>query len=113
MDGRTQLPVINWIREKYKIDFVDVITEAGMDWVLASQDNIDEIIRSINISININKSTSIFVVGHYDCRGNPVDKKTHREHITKALKRLKEHFPEIEIVGLWVNSHWHVEVTHK
>ena len=113
MDGRTQLPVIGWIRKKYHVDFVDVITEAGMDWVLASQDNIDEIIRSINISININKSTSIFVVGHYDCRGNPVDEKAHREHIGKALKRLKEHFSGIKIVGLWVNSHWHVEVTHK
>ena len=113
MDGRTQLPVLNWIREQYQIDFVDVITEAGMDRVLASKDNIDEIIRSINISANINKSTGIFVVGHYDCRGNPVDKKTHRKHITKALKRLKEYFPEIKIVGLWVNSHWQVEVIQR
>jgi len=113
MDGRTQLPVIGWIRKKYHVDFVDVITEAGMDRVLASQDNIDEIIRSVNISINLNKSNRIFVVGHYDCRGNPVGKKTHRQHIKKALKRLKEHLPEIEIVGLWVNSHWQVEVAHK
>ena len=46
MDGRVQLPVINWIRENYKIDNVDVITEAGMDGVLANERYIGEIIRS-------------------------------------------------------------------
>jgi len=113
IDGRIQLPVLHWIREQYQIDFVDVITTAGIDGVLASQDNIDEIIRSINISININKSVRIFIVGHYDCRGNPVDEKTHQEYIIKSVKRLKAHWPELEIIGLWVNSHWQVEVCYK
>jgi carbonic anhydrase len=110
MDGRVQLPVLNWIREKYNIDFVDVVTAAGMVGVLATKDNIDDIICSINISININKSTRIFVVGHYDCRGNSVDEKTHREHISMSVKRLKANWPKLEIVGLWVNNHWQVEV---
>ncbi|MDD3374415.1 MAG: hypothetical protein PHY73_01660 [Candidatus Omnitrophica bacterium] len=113
MDGRVQLPVLNWIQEKYNIDFVDVITEAGMDGVIASQENIDEIIRSIKISVNINKSIRIFLVGHHDCRGNSVDEGAHHEHIIKAVARLKVHWPEFEIVGLWVNSHWQVEVCCK
>jgi carbonic anhydrase len=113
IDGRVQLPILHWIREHYRIDFVDVITVAGMDGVLASQDNIDDIIRSITISISINKSILIFVVGHYDCRGNCVDKKIHREHIAKSVKRLKAYWPELEIIGLWVNSHWQVEVWYK
>jgi len=109
MDGRVQLPVLHWIREHHNVDFVDVITEAGMDSVLASQDNINEIIRSINISININKSARLFIVGHYDCRGNPVDEKTHREQIMNSVKRLKTHWPDHEIFGLWVNNYWQVE----
>lgn len=110
IDGRVQLPVLHWIREQYHIDFVDVITAAGIDGVIASKDNIDEIIRNINISINNNKSVRIFLVGHYDCCGNCVDEKTHREHITKAVMRLKSHWSRLEIIGLWVNSHWQVEV---
>lgn len=113
IDGRVQLPILHWIREQYHIDFVDVITAAGIDGVLASQDNIDEIIRSIDISINVNKSVRIFIVGHYDCRGNLVDEKTHYEHIIKSVKRLKTHWPELEIIGLWVNCHWQVEVWYK
>lgn len=108
-----QLPVLNWIRKKYNIDFVDVVTAAGIDRLIASQDNIGTIIKSVNISINTNKSTRIFIVAHHDCRGNPVDKKTHREHIIKSVKCLKSHWPELEIVGLWVNSHWQAEVWYK
>lgn len=113
MDGRVQLPVLHWICEQYNIDFVDVITEAGMDGVIASQVNIDEILRSINISVGTNRSERIFLVGHHDCRGNPVDEEKHREHINKAIARLKAHYPKFEIIGLWVNNNWQVEVSHK
>ena len=67
MDGRVQLPVLQWIKENYPVDFVDVITEAGMDNVLAHQADISEVVRSIKISVNVNKSTRLFVVGHFDC----------------------------------------------
>ena len=110
MDGRVQLPVIQWIKKQHKVDFVDVITEAGMDAVLANQDDIHEILRSIDISINVNRSTRLFVVGHFDCRGNPVDQNTHHIQIASAVKRLKEHWRRHEVSGLWVNHRWQVEI---
>ena len=110
MDGRVQLPVLQWIKEQYKIDFVDVITEAGMDGILANERYIGEIIRSVNVSIKLNKSNRLFIVGHYDCRGNPVDAKVHRQEIKESVKRLSTYWPKLAIVGLWVNNHWQVEV---
>ena len=110
MDGRVQLPVLHWIKENYQVDFVDVITEAGMDNVLANQKDIGEVLRSIAISVNVNKSTRLFVVGHYDCRGNPVNDNLHHQEINASVKRLKDHWPTHEIIGLWVNKNWQVEV---
>ena len=110
MDGRVQLPVLHWIKENYRVDFVDVITEAGMDGVLAGQKDIAEILRSVDISVKINRSTRLFVVGHYDCRGNAVAKDVHLQQISAAVLRLKGHWPGHEIVGLWVNESWRVEV---
>jgi len=110
MDGRVQLPVLHWIKENYHVDFVDVVTEAGMDNVLANQQDIHEVLRSIAISVDLNKSTRLFVVGHYDCRGNPVEESVHRQEILSAVKRLKEHWPRHEIIGLWVNKNWTVEL---
>ncbi|MDO9572997.1 MAG: hypothetical protein Q7J37_03865 [Candidatus Omnitrophota bacterium] len=48
--------------------------------------------------------------GSHDFEGNLVDKKTHQEHVVKSVKRLKAYWPKLEIIGLWVNSHWQVEV---
>lgn len=110
MDGRVQLPVLQWIKANYQVDFVDVITEAGMDNVLSNQEDIKEVLRSINISVNVNKSTRLFVVGHYDCRGNPVEESVHRQEINSSVKRLKEHWPHHEVIGLWVNKSWAVEI---
>ena len=110
MDGRVQSPVLTWIKANYPVDFVDVITEAGMDGVLAKQEDISEILRSIKVSVHLNKSTRLFVVGHYDCRGNPVDEKLHREEVINAVKRLKPLWPAQEVIGLWVNSQWRVEL---
>ena len=110
MDGRVQLPVLTWIKANYPVDFVDVITEAGMDGVLAGQEDISEILRSVKISVHLNQSTRLFIVGHYDCRGNPVDEKDHRKQITGAVKRLRPLWPAQEVVGLWVNHQWQVEL---
>ena len=109
MDGRVQVPVQTWIKANYPVDFVDVITEAGMDGVLAKQEDISEILRSIKVSVNINRSTRLFVVGHYDCRGNPEDDDSHHKEIIQAVKRLKPLWPGQEVLGLWVNDQWQVE----
>jgi hypothetical protein len=110
MDGRVQLPVLGWIKENYAVDFVDVITEAGMDGVIAGQDDIREVLRSIEISVNVNKSTRIFLVGHHDCRGNPVGRAEHLRQIRVAAARIGEYWPDHKVTGLWVNDAWQVEV---
>ena len=112
MDGRVQLPVLTWIKSNYPVDFVDIITEAGIDGVLAKQDDINEILRSIAVSVNVNKSTRLFIVGHHDCRGNPVERDTHHAQIREAVLRLQSHWPKQEIDGLWVNNTWNVELVN-
>ena len=109
MDGRAQLPVLTWIKANYPVDFVDVITEAGMDGVLARQEDISEIRRSIRVSVELNRSTRIFVVGHHDCRGNPVEETRHRKDIADAVTRLRPLWPGQDVIGLWVNDRWQVE----
>lgn len=111
IDGRTVIPVINWIKNNYAIDCVDLITEPGIDGFLADENNsIDAINQKIQISIDRNGATMIFIVAHHDCRGNPVQESVHKEHISSALNRLKNDFSQMAIVGLWINDQWAVEL---
>lgn len=103
MDGRVQIPVIQWIQKEYGLDYIDMITEAGMDGLLAQDDvDITSIIEKINISLDNHNSKIIFIVGHFDCAGNPVSDETHRKHIRMAVERLKSIKSSCEVIGLWV-----------
>ncbi len=109
MDGRIQLPVLNFLRERLGVAYVDNITEAGPIKFLAEQNDqgvIQDIFNRINISINQHGSTAISVVAHYDCLGNPRPESEQRVQLDKAVKFLSEHYPEMELLALWVDSDW-------
>ena len=110
IDGRIQLPVINWIAKNYNVKYVDMITEAGMDGFLANKDSdISSILKKVEISISGHGSENIFVVGHCDCAGNPVDDVTHKKHINAAVKRIENLFPDLNVISLWIDKNFTVE----
>ena len=111
MDGRVQLPAIHWIKENYSVDYVDMITEAGMDGVLADENykDMDILLKKINISSEKHNSSIMFVVGHHDCGGNPVDDETHKKQICIAVEKMKKLKTSMQIIGLWVSNKWTVK----
>ena len=73
MDGRVQHAVAELLKKKYKVDYVDMITEPGLDGVLATNQDkaaIESIKRKIGISTGRHGSKHIAVAGHHDCAGN-------------------------------------------
>ncbi len=111
MDGRIQESTIRYLKENYEVDYVDAITEPGPCKILAeNQDKIlvDSILSRIDISINKHKSQLIFISGHYDCAGNPVDKTTQIDQVQKSIEFLKHNYPDTEISGLWIDDRWKV-----
>jgi carbonic anhydrase len=112
MDGRVQEPVIKFLKEKYKVDFVDMITEPGIDRILVEGDEkiLEKIKNKIEISIKKHGSKVVAIVGHTDCAGNPVERKEHLRQIRKGKEILKSMNIKAEILGLWVNENWEVEV---
>lgn len=110
IDGRVQIPAISWIKEKYNIKYVDMVTKAGIDGFLADgKSDIHEILKNVEISISGHGSENIFVVGHHDCAANPVDDLMHQKQINAAVKRIKDVFPDLNVTGLWINENFTVE----
>lgn len=111
IDGRTQIPVSEWIKEKYSVSYVDMITEPGCDKVVCGTDptSIEKIKSKALISINAHGSSLVAIAGHHDCAGNPVSKEEHLTQIKKCLDTIKSWKLPIETVGLWVNDKWEIE----
>jgi len=112
IDGRTQEPVIDFMKQKYGIDGVDMVTFPGVDGVISSSGNLDAITliqTAVSISIEKHGSRIIAVVGHYDCAGNPGNREHHHAHIGKAVQLVSSWNFDAEIVGLYVNDKRQVE----
>lgn len=114
IDGRVQLPVINWILENYDVKYVDMITEPGVDGLISDKmNNIQDILEKINVSKEGHSTNQIFIVGHHDCLANPVDDQKHIEEVTLAVENLKNKYLDCDVTGLWVDDSFEVCVVHR
>lgn len=110
MDGRTQEPVIRYLKEKLGVDYVDAVTEPGPILHLAEQNApwINNIHACCDVSVNKHHAHAIAIVSHYDCAGNPVPKEEQSEQLYKSVALVRSWYPDISIYGLWVDESWEV-----
>lgn len=111
MDGRVQIPVIEYMKKRFGSEYVDVITEPGPILILSKYPDsqlADSIFSRLKISVERHKSGAISIVGHHDCAGNPAEKDEQVRQITEAKNLVGKKYRGIEIIGLWVDKNWEV-----
>ena len=108
MDGRIQMPLTNWIKENFSVDYVDTITEPGIDKQVADNTDLESIKIKVGISINKHESELIVVSGHYDCAGNPVSNEEHITQIKKGIEVISSWNLGVKVVGVWVDDTWKI-----
>lgn len=111
MDGRVQLPVIYYLKERFGVPYVDVITEPGPVALLSSDPESDasrSIFQRVEVSLNAHHSKGIAMVAHYNCAGNPVSDAEQREQMRVCLRVLAKRYPAVALIGLWVDDTWAV-----
>lgn len=112
IDGRVQRPTILWMRERYGLDYVDVISAPGPDKLLAAgaSDEAALVRRNVGFSIAAHDSRLVALCGHHDCAGNPATDDEHREQIRQGLRLMRAWELGADTVGLWLNEGWTVEI---
>ena len=107
IDGRIQIPVIDFIRSKTGVDYVDIITEAGAVKLLATNENsssLQSIKGRIGVSIEKHLSGNIWVAAHHDCAVNNVDDTVQIKQALEAVELIRKWFPQVNVSGLWVDK---------
>jgi len=105
MDGRVQIPMNDWIKAKYAVDFVDTITAPGIDKVMFDG-NVESLKKSVMISVTNHKSHHIVVSGHFGCAGNPVSDEEHFTHIKKSVEIISSWNLDADVVGVWLDENF-------
>jgi hypothetical protein len=102
-----QHPVIDFIQKTFSVDYVEMITMPGPNKILAEgkEKPLIELIRHcLEISLFRHHSELVAVTGHYDCAGNPGNEATQSQDILKAMEVVASWFPNVKIIGLWVDA---------
>ncbi len=112
IDGRVHRPVILWMRSRYGLDFVDVVSEMGPDKLLADgwPGEIAPVRTKVGFSVKVHASLLIAVSGHHDCAGNPATKEEHLAQIREGVRQARSWGFAADVIGLWVNDQWQIEV---
>ena len=113
MDGRTQLAVIDFMKNRYGVDYVDMITEPGPIKALAENTNIstlDSIKRRVDISVNGHGSKAIAIACHHDCAGNPVDKDTQLQQLHDSANTVTAWEFGTQLIKLWIDDNFQIHV---
>lgn len=111
IDGRVQIPVIAYLQNRFGVEYVDVVTEAGPVGILsqrADSSDAKSIYRRVELSILAHFSQVTAVVAHHDCAGNPVSDSEQKQQLRICLEILSQRYPRMEVVGLWLDQNWAV-----
>ncbi|MDP8212856.1 MAG: hypothetical protein P9X22_06170 [Candidatus Zapsychrus exili] len=112
IDGRAQQPVISYLTKKYNVNFVDMITEPGINKILFSdcdKEAVESIRRKVSLTVVNHNSSIIAIVGHHGCVGNPSSFEDQKKHILGAIDCVKEwNFVVDDVIGLWIDEEYNV-----
>ena len=110
MDGRVQLPVIEFLTERFSVQYVDMITEPGPNRILAGRSNprqVESIVDKVQFSIEHHGSTGVAVIGHHGCKGNPAERAEQTGETIAAVEYLRKQcakYEDVVFIGLWVDQ---------
>jgi len=112
MDGRVQTGVTAFLKKRFGVAYVDMITEPGPNRILGEQTDlhaVSSILRRLDISVRQHGARGIAVVGHEDCAGNPADRQVQTMHLRKAVAFLRARYASPPIIALWADTKGAVE----
>ena len=108
MDGRTQGPVSEYMRNNFGVDYTDMITEPGPNKILSEAkdlDIIESLKKKVEISVKSHGSEVIVIAAHHDCLGNAQSDDVQKEQLHKAAGVVASWgFPVKRIVVLWLDE---------
>jgi len=112
MDGRFIHILNEYIRSNYRYTFVDTITDAGaVNKIVSDEEYLKKIEdKVVLISVNKHKSDHIFVAGHSDCAGCPIDDETQKGYIRQAAEKMHNDLPHEAVTGLFVHENGEIEI---
>jgi len=105
MDGRIQTRTIDQLMTRFGARHIDNITSTGavqhLDGSVTPTG--EGLLRSLAVSVEAHDTSQVAVVAHAQCAGNPVPDATQKEQLRQAIGVIADRFPDLEVIGLFLD----------
>ena len=109
IDGRFQVPLTEYLLNKYNGYIVDKITFPGMDKIFSHDFKNEQAFIKGSIDISFSRgSKSIYIMGHSDCTGNILSDELHIIEVKNSVKALKKEYKGAKVIGLFIDLDYNV-----
>lgn len=105
VDGRIHQSVVDWTRQRFGVDYVDMVTAPGPDRVLA-QDFVGRLRLAADVAVSrrAHGSHQLVVASHADCAGSPLSDDEHEQMVQEGISWLATQLPGMTIEGIHVGA---------
>ncbi len=112
VDGRSDQPVVDWMKQNFLVHYVDRITVPEPDRVLPDgpADEIELVRHHVEYCLRTHHPAILAIAAHHDCAGGAISADEHRQRLRNAVEVLKGWRTTMRIVGLWLNERGQVEI---
>jgi len=112
MDGRIQDSVAEFLRDYYKAQWVDTVTEAGPVGALSegNPETTRSVCDRVGISVEKHDSAGIGVVAHEGCAAVPLPREEQVPMALDTAERMRKKFPQMEVIALYATLDGKVEM---
>jgi carbonic anhydrase len=108
IDGRDKRPLTDWMKQRYGVHYVDLITEPEPDTTLLRgiPGIIENVQQKLRYAIAVHHPTVLAIAAHYDCGGNALSAAVHQDQVQRVANLLATWNLHIPIVGVWLDEQW-------
>ena len=107
VDGRVQHPAIEYLRTRFSVPHVDVVSEWNPAHVLAGShvsEHTRSVVERVNLLVTVHDVVAVALVAHQGCEeaglfdGDPI------EELNMAVQHLAQHVTQHRVIGLWIDQ---------
>ena len=114
IDGRARDPLSDWMKQKYLVHYVDLITEPEADAyiVRAAPEQLAILRQKIGYSMNEHHSEIVVISAHHDCAKGAMSDSDRRRQLKQASQIIAAFELPVQVVGVWLNEQWQCEIIY-